>query len=63
MRNLEGSCPDLRFTLNGRVIVTSNETKFKGGNCRSLRNGDAVVVKGVRMSDDTVRAEQVDKED
>ena len=60
---MTGSCPDVRFKLNGRTVDVDNRTKFKGGACRSLRNGTDVTVKGVLLSDGTVRAEQIEFDD
>ena len=61
--NLSGSCPALQFILNGRVVKTNSDTKFKDGKCKSIGNGTRVEVKGVLMSDGTVRAERVDSDD
>ena len=57
---LEGSCPTLRFVVNGRGIVTDAETRFTKGNCRRVENGLDVLVEGRRMSDGSVRASRVE---
>ena len=62
MTGLSGSCPNVQFTLNGRTILANEQTAFKGG-CRALRNGSQVEVKGMLMSDGTVRAEKIDIND
>jgi hypothetical protein len=60
---LSGSCPDISFTVNGRTVYAHGGTKVKGGNCRSLRDGREVEVKGTLMSDDTIRADEIDIDD
>lgn len=60
---LSGSCPQLSFRLNGQTVYTHGGTKFKGGNCRSLRNGRDVKVDGTLMSDGTIRADEIDIDD
>jgi hypothetical protein len=59
VRELSGSCPALRFRLGSTSILTDGATKYKGGNCRALRNGVEVEVEGVRQTDGTVLAQQI----
>jgi hypothetical protein len=59
VRNVSGSCPNVRFTLDGQTIVVNDDTRIRGGSCRSLRNGAEVDVKGVYQSDGSVRAREI----
>lgn len=60
---MSGSCPTLTFVVDGRQVYTTGDTGFKKGNCRDLRNGMEVEVKGMLMSDGTVRAQRVEEDD
>lgn len=60
---LSGSCPDLRFTVDGQVVTTDRETDFRSGNCSSARNGRDVEVRGFRQSNGTIRAHRVEFDD
>lgn len=59
MAELNGSCPNLTFRINGRLVHTHTGTLFTNGACPSLRDGRGVTVKGTLMSDDTIRADEV----
>jgi hypothetical protein len=48
------------FTLAGRTVWTSTATEFKKGPCRDLQDGIEVDVEGRRMSDGTVRADEIE---
>ena len=54
-----GTCPTLRFTVDGRIVTTSTATEFSKGPCKDLRQGIEVEVRGMLMSDDSVRADRV----
>jgi hypothetical protein len=56
---LQGSCPSVRFGVNGFSITTSASTTFEDGGCSSLKNGARVNVKGTKQSDGTVVATRV----
>jgi hypothetical protein len=58
---LSGTCPAVRFVVNGFQIVTSGATEFKNGGCGALRNGDRVKVEGVRQATGTVLAKEVER--
>jgi hypothetical protein len=58
---LSGTCPAVRFGVNGFQIVTSGATEFKNGGCSALRNGDKVKVEGVRQANGTVLATEVER--
>lgn len=60
---ISGSCPNLRFTVAGRIVTTDRETEFKDGKCSEASNGDDVKVKGFRQPDGTVRARRVEFDD
>jgi hypothetical protein len=53
---LSGSCPALRFSLGGSVVITNSQTAFKGGNCSRVKNGLKVEVTGSPQPDSTIRA-------
>jgi hypothetical protein len=59
---LTGTCPNLRFTVNGSTIVTNGGTKFDGG-CSRIQNGRRVEVEGVRQSNGEVLAREVEIDD
>lgn len=63
MRGLSGSCPGIRFELKRRIVIADSRTQYKDVRCQSLRNGDDVKVKGVLLSDGTIRAEEIKRED
>jgi len=56
---LQGSCPAVRFGVNGFSITTSASTTFEDGTCSSLKNGTKVNVKGTKQADGTVAATRV----
>lgn len=58
---LSGTCPAVRFGVNGFQIVTNGATEFKNGGCSALRNGDKVKVEGVRQANGTVLATEVER--
>jgi hypothetical protein len=60
---ISGSCPNLRFTVAGRIVTTDGETDFDDGSCSGARNGDDVQVRGFRQPDGTVRARRVEFDD
>jgi len=47
------------FALSDRNVFATSTTTFKGGSCRDLRDSAEVTVKGMLMSDDTVRAIEI----
>jgi hypothetical protein len=44
--SLAGSCPAVRFTLEGRSVFTDAATEFRSGNCRHLEERREVRVEG-----------------
>jgi hypothetical protein len=60
---LSGSCPNLRFTVAGRVVTTDGETDFRSGRCSDMRNGREVSVRGFRTSAGTIDARRVEFEE
>jgi hypothetical protein len=61
--SLSGSCPSLSFSVRGQSVVTDGSTNFKGGNCRDIRPGVEVDVKGERRGSGPIRAERVEIKD
>ena len=60
---LSGSCPNLRFTVDGRTVTTDRETDFRDGRCSDAQNGEDVEVRGFPQSDGTVLARRVEFDD
>lgn len=59
---LSGSCPDLRFTVAGKTIVTNGSTEFLRGACTSLSSTSIVQVEGT-ADGSTITARKVQFED
>lgn len=57
---LDGSCPARTFTVDGRTVYTTSETRYDDGSCGRLRNGVEVKIRGTLMSDGQVRADRVE---
>jgi hypothetical protein len=57
---LSGSCPTIRFTLEGITITTNNGTEFRRGSCQNVQNGGRVQVDGMFQSDGTLLARRVE---
>jgi len=60
---LSGACPSVSFTVAGQPVVTNGSTRFDGGACGDLRNGQTVEVEGVRQGDGSILANKVERED
>jgi len=58
---LSGTCPAVRFGVNGFQIVTNGATEFENGGCSALKNGDKVKVEGVRQANGTILATEVER--
>ncbi len=58
--SLSGSCPAIRFTLQGYVVQTTSATEFAKGPCKDLRDGKTVAVTGVLLDSKTVNATRVE---
>jgi hypothetical protein len=56
---LSGRCDNLRFTVAKTVVTTNRDTRFRGGSCERLDNGDKVEVTGLRQADGSVAASEV----
>jgi hypothetical protein len=59
---LGGACPNLRFTLRGRLVQTDQNTDFDTS-CGRLDNGDDVIVDGIVRPDNSVLATRVRRDD
>jgi len=59
MGGLQGTCPSVRFGVNGFSVSTNASTTFEDSPCSSLKNGNKVNVKGTRNADGTVSATRV----
>ena len=58
MAGLSGSCPNLRFVVDGITFTTDASTDFKKS-CDEMDNGRDVEVKAHRWSDGSVRADNI----
>jgi hypothetical protein len=56
VRSLSGDCPDLILTVNGTTIVTSQSTKFTGGNCKHLESGTGISATGTVLANGSIEA-------
>jgi hypothetical protein len=56
---LAGSCPSRQFIVDDRVVITSSQTNFRGGNCEHLVNGLKVEVEGDQQANGTIEARDV----
>ena len=56
---LEGTCPSLRFTVDGKRFATSGSTTYGGGACANIANGGKVGVAGTQGSDGIFAARYV----
>ncbi|OFW22009.1 MAG: hypothetical protein A3H97_02780 [Acidobacteria bacterium RIFCSPLOWO2_02_FULL_65_29] len=63
LAGLSGTCPSIAFTVSGSSVAANGSTKFEGGACSTLKNGDKVEVEGTRQSNGTVLASEIEKED
>jgi hypothetical protein len=57
---LSGTCPTIRFTVEGRVVRTDGATRFQHGPCTSIVERTRVEVRGEEQADGSVLAERVD---
>ncbi len=57
---VSGRCPDLRFMVQGTIVVTDRDTNFRRGSCDHLSFGDRIEGRGFRESDGTVRATSIE---
>jgi hypothetical protein len=58
--NVSGSCPNIRFQVDGRTVTTDRTTDFRRGDCSDARTGKDVTVRGFPQPDGTVRATRVE---
>ncbi|MGB2714987.1 MAG: BACON domain-containing carbohydrate-binding protein [Vicinamibacterales bacterium] len=58
--SLTGVCPNLRFRVDNRTVITGPDTDFRHGECSKAKNGDGVTVRGFAQPDGTVVATRVD---
>jgi hypothetical protein len=61
LSGLSGTCPALRFVVNGNTVRTDAGTEFRRAACSALRNGHTVRVRGVREGGE-IRATRVERE-
>ena len=59
---LSGTCPALTIRVERYSVFTTPATRYDGVSCSGLRNGLRVEVEGMLMSDDTVRADTVERD-
>jgi hypothetical protein len=59
-RNVEGSCPNKRFTVRGQDVRTTSATLFQGGSCQDLREDTSVRVSGIIGADAVMTAVEIE---
>jgi hypothetical protein len=59
-RNIEGSCPNKRFTVSGQSVRTTRSTDYEDGNCGDIRTFVTVRVTGIVGSDNVLTASEVE---
>jgi hypothetical protein len=52
--SVQGGCPDVTFTVDGRSVQANGDTRYKHGGCGSLRSGVKVEIKGQQPSRDGI---------
>jgi hypothetical protein len=60
--SISGDCPNVTYVIDGRTVVTSSDTDFQQGGCSSIKVGRDVEVRGVELSNATIRADAVIKQ-
>jgi hypothetical protein len=60
VKELGGSCPELRFEVKNRTVVTNGDTAYKKGDCSDVREDRKVDVTGQLLSDGRVLAQSVE---
>ena len=53
---MNGTCPLLTFTVNGRLVRSTASTQFSAALCLSVKVGDIVEVEGEAQGDGSVTA-------
>ena len=59
LSSLQGQCPTLTFVVEARTVRTTSATKFMGGSCTALDDGDDVAVEGTVEPDNSITATSV----
>jgi len=60
VNGLSGQCPNISFSAGGTRVVGDGSTDYKKSDCRDLRNGRDVSIKGVTQADGSVRADRIE---
>jgi Domain of unknown function (DUF5666) len=60
VNGLSGQCPNISFSAGGMRVVGDGSTDYKKSDCRDLRNGRDVSIKGVTQPDGSVRADRIE---
>ena len=60
--SLSGSCPHLRFTIDGTLVLTDANTSFVKMSCGDMRIGIDLEVKGIPRSDGSILALKVERD-
>ncbi len=57
---VSGRCPNVRLIVNGRVVLTDEDTRFRRGRCSDVEIGSRVEIRGRQREDGSIRAEVVE---
>lgn len=60
VKELDGSCPEIRFDVKNRTVVTNGDTAYKKGDCTDVREDRKVDVTGQLLSNGLVLAQSVE---
>jgi hypothetical protein len=55
-----GSCPDIRFRIDGLLVIASAATDYRKSSCRDVQDGRHAKVRAQVMSDKSIRAERIE---
>ena len=58
--NLSGTCPSIVFSVSGTTVRTNSSSKFNGKGCDGIKNGDTIGVAGIKQTDGSILATQVE---
>lgn len=61
VESVSGTCPALTFVLKSETVFTTEATVFNKLPCKDVKKGTQVKVSGWRLSDGSIRADQVEK--
>jgi hypothetical protein len=55
-----GKCPNISFTIGGRLVEASRDTEYKRGKCQDVSSGDSAKVTGIQDANGVVGATRIE---